>query len=165
MAFEKCNKLTDIYFPGEQAQLRIRNEGLNSEFSNATFHYNSTGPGNVDPVDPPEDTASSVYFFSGWNPTTRNVSFDGQSSPYYLAASIDTTFVDALAGKYVLVTMSSDNVLEVADIQSVESRVGVCSAADAQTITIKGSTYPAHNNFGSIYVGKKSFIILMMEQL
>ena len=159
MAFEKCNKLTDIYFPGEQAQLRIRNEGLNSEFSNATFHYNSTGPGNVDPVDPPEDTASSVYFFSGWNPTTRNVSFDGQSSPYYLAASIDTASVDDLVGKYVLATVTTnpDSVLEIVNLQPVESSFGLVSSTGDRKITIDGTEYPVSDNYSYLegYVGNK----------
>lgn len=124
-AFFGCSNLTDVYFGSNKdvwnAMVIDRN---NENLISATIHYNSTGPGNVDP---PEDTASSVHFFSGWNPTTRNVSFDEQSSPYYLAASIDAASVDALVGKYVLATVTTDSnsVLEVVNLQPVESKIGV----------------------------------------
>lgn len=120
---------------------------------------NNIGGGNVDPVDPPEDTASSVHFFSGWNPTTRSVSFDGQSSPYYLATSIDPASVDALVGKYVLATVKTnpDSVLEIVNLQPVESSFGLVSSSGDQIITISGTEYPVSDNYSYLesYVGSE----------
>jgi len=70
-------------------------------------------------------TTASVKYFCDWNLDNRSIVFDEQPSPYYFADAIDADTIDALVGRYTLVTMNSENVLEVANIQPVESKIGV----------------------------------------
>ena len=93
---------------------------------------------------------TTVHFFSGWNPTTKNIFFDEQPSPYFLAASIDTTSVDALVGKYVLVTMeqgANSPEYTITDIKPVESKIGTVSATGEHSLTIDGTTYPIREDY------------------
>lgn len=143
--FSGCYNLTDVYYPGNEAEWNAISIGsANDALTSATIHYNSTGP---DDIGPGEISNGSVQFLSSYDQTIKNVIFNGEeSSPYFMAASADVSGIGSLVGKYVLVTMDPDSVLEVVSIQPVESKIGVVSSAGEHSLTIDGTVYPVQEN-------------------
>lgn len=121
--FDNCNSLQDIYYLGNQSQwetLKIGN--YNDSLYTATIHYNSVGPSDT------ETANSSVQFFSSWDPSINQAFFDNSLLAYSVTENTDLSSVssiDQLVGKYVLVEMDQTNVLEIASIRPVDSKIGV----------------------------------------
>ena len=87
-----------------------------------------------------EPTNSTVYFFNSWNSNTKQAFFNNSLLAYSVTENTDLSSVssiDQLVGKYVLVEMDQSNVLEVASIRPVESKIGVVRAVTTGT-TVTG---------------------------
>lgn len=57
-AFYNCSSLTDIYCTGIQEQYNFTILSYNTDFTRATFHYNSTGPTDTEDDTAPDDSGS-----------------------------------------------------------------------------------------------------------
>lgn len=157
--FYGCSGLVVYYADSEEKWQNITLGSNNNNLTNATIHYNSTGP-NYD-----EQAAGNVRFLSSYDPETGKVGFDESSThiglDYTLSDTIDKELAASLAGKYVLAEIDSDS-LTVTDLKPVESKIGTISAIDkmASTITIDGEVYPLSRDnsvltlFADLQIGK-----------
>lgn len=162
-AFHNCNNLSDVYYSGtksEWAAITIMedNEGL----KNATIHYNSTGSSSGYTGD------GTVRYFSKWDADKQIAYFGTQNADddaaisYQVTQETDMSFlenIDSLLNTYVLVESKPSETLvfveELISIRPVETKLGVVTSADENTIVIDGETYttPADLMFPSTYVG------------
>ena len=133
-AFSGCSGLADVYYIGGESEWNNISIA-DGTFNYATVHYNSTGPSDT------ETANSSVQFFSRWDSNTNQAFFDNSLLAYSVTENTDISSVssiDQLVGKYVLVEMDQTNVLEVASIKPVDSKIGV--VRDVTTgITVTGN--------------------------
>lgn len=147
-AFEHSD-LTDVYYAGsenEWNQIEIV-YGLNDSLEDATIHFNCVGEN--------DDFSVSVRFLSGWDSTTRQVTFGSGEhfSPYSYTVEddVDVSNINQLLNKYALVTMEQDkdSILEytVTDIQPVESAIGTVTATGEHSLTIGGTEYPVREDY------------------
>lgn len=157
-AFWACNNLSNVYYSGSKEDwenvaidqyINSSTSGGNLCLTNATIHYNSTGPNNVG-----SDNMNPVYFLSSWDESTRQVKFGDPESispnTYTVADNVEVFGINDLLNKYVLVTMEQgDSVLEytITDIQPVESKIGTVSATGEHSFTIGGTDYPVREDF------------------
>ena len=153
-AFYNCSNLKDVYYSGSESDWNnISINGHNNCLTDATIHYNSTGPD--EPADPSVHVGKSVVFLSKWDSATHQVFFDyseTEISPvvYTVADGVDISNIDSLVNRYVLTTAEQGgSVLEytVTDIRPVESKIGTVSATGEHSLTIDGSTYPVREDF------------------
>jgi len=145
-AFTGCTALTDIYYMGSKDQWdSISINSGNDYLLNSIIHYNSTGPD--DPSPTPGSNSARVEFLRVYDSATRSVAFGSDEvSPYSMSATADVSSIDQLVGKYVLVTINPDSVLEVTSIASVESKIGTVTASGDHSLTIDGTTYPVQED-------------------
>ena len=158
-AFFACNLLTDVYYTGTEAQWNeIEIESYNDYLTNATIHFNSTGPNTV-------KGSGSVRLFTSWD-AQNQVAYFGEFD--FLGCKVtektDTSFLanaENLIGKYVWVEsepvgngmVDSDTLI---CIKVVETRTGTVSSADATKIIIDGIAYdtPESVTLLGIFVGE-----------
>ena len=124
--------------------------------TDATIHYNSTGP---DGGDGDQDIViDSVEFLSDWDADTRRVTLGSRTAPssYTISDSVDVSSMEEMVGQYVQVIMDSDNVMEIAAIHPVDSYLGTVSEEGVDSLTIDGTTYPVADGASlGIYEGKE----------
>jgi len=154
-AFDDCSSLTDVYYSGSQEDwAKITIDFINECLTSANIHYNSTGPEDI-----LDDVGSSnVSFLHDYDPATRIITFGSGEvvSPYTLSESADTSNIEQLLEKYVLVTMDKDNVLTVNSIEPVESYIGTVSAEEGHSLTIDGTNYPVKEDIAlGIYLNQE----------
>lgn len=146
-AFYNCSSLTDVYYSGSEAdwnEITI-NEG-NSLLTEATIHFNSTGPDSGE-----EEPAYLTAVFTDYDAESGQVTLDGGTVTQYLVTEqTDTSFLDqleALRGHDVLVHVAPTTdpwVWEIRSIVPVELHRGTLNAVDDASITLGGATYANH---------------------
>ena len=156
-AFHGCDNLTDVYYSGSKEDWATIDIGrYNDELTDATIHYNSTGP---DGGDGDQDIViDSVEFLSDWDADTRRVTLGSRTAPssYTISDSVDVSSMEEMVGQYVQVIMDSDNVMEIAAIHPVDSYLGTVSEEGVDSLTIDGTTYPVADGASlGIYEGKE----------
>lgn len=93
------------------------------------------------------DIIGEVGFLSRYDSATRNIVFgNDEVSPYILDESVDTSNINQLINKYVLVTMDDDSILTVNSIEPVESYIGTVSLEGDHSLTIDGVNYPVQKD-------------------
>ena len=140
-AFGNCDHLTDIYYAGSEADwAEISIDNSNEALTNATIHYNSTGP-DTDP----DGTFSSVKFLNSFDAAKKQVFFADSGSdplvPYELAASVDETTMEQLVGKYILVTVDPLSAFTVTDLQAVDAKIGTVLETGENLISFEEGVY------------------------
>lgn len=146
-AFYNCSSLTDVYYSGSEAdwnEITI-NEG-NSLLTEATIHFNSTGPDSGE-----EEPAYLTAVFTDYDAESGQVTLDGGTVTQYLVTEqTDTSFLDqleALRGHDVLVHVAPTTdpwVWEIRSIVPVELHRGTLNAVDDASITLGGAAYANH---------------------
>ncbi len=149
-AFSACSGLSDVYYGGFETEWLATDIGEGNEcLTNATIHYNSSGPENGSGENGP---GANVRYFTGWDAEKQIAYFDGDTIiGSQVTNETDTSFldnVDSLVGQYVLVQtrpredsmIASDTLIS---IKSVETKTGTVTDVDtgAKTVTIDGVTY------------------------
>lgn len=129
MAFGDCIGLKNIYYEGSESEWNaISGKTLwgNSKIQSITKYYNSIMP-EITPEesDDADSIAGTVKFFSSWDANTRQAFFNNQSLVYTVSDLVDTSSIEQLVGKYVLVETDETNIFEVTSIKPVESKVGL----------------------------------------
>lgn len=151
-AFSNCDSLVEVYYSGSEPDWNNISIGVNGNnvLTNATIHYNSTGPD--DPGEPGDHAGKNVVFLSEWDSATRQVLFDDSVMIYTVADDVDTSNMDSLVNRYVLITTEQgEDLLDwiVTDIQPVESKIGTLTHSEGHSMTIDGVTYPVQGEFFS----------------
>ncbi len=146
-AFYNCSSLTDVYYSGSEAdwnEITI-NEG-NSLLTEATIHFNSTGPDSGE-----EEPAYITAVFTDYDAESGQVTLDGGTvTQYQVTEQTDTSFLDqleTLRGHDVLVHVAPTTdpwVWEIRSIVPVELHRGTLNAVDDASITLGGATYANH---------------------
>ena len=155
-AFSGCNQLKDVYYAGTQDEknaININDED-NDPLLNATWHYNSTGPGVLPDVEVSQ--TAKVRYFNSWDAEKKIAYWDNNVDGIGSAVTEETDLsfldqVDSLVGHYVLVDtkartdgkLDSDTLLS---IRAVDTKYGKVTAIGKTNITIDGTTYPFGQN-------------------
>lgn len=158
--------LTDVYYAGSELEWKaVEIESDNSCLTNATIHYNSTGPNSG------YTGEGTVHYFYEWDEAKQTAYFDTDpDTDYWNYGSKVTDETDKsvlenlndLVGTYVLVEtkVNEEDIIGptiLLSIKAIETKVGVVTSADENTIVIDGETYttPADLIFPDTYEGKR----------
>ena len=129
--------ITDVYYAASQEKWDaiVENYLYIGLSESTTIHYNSTGP------EVPEPVIGSVKLFSKWDPRTCQVYFDSSHLAYTVSSLVDTSSIDQLVGKYVLVETDETNIFEVTSIKPVESKVGAVLSTGENLISFEPGVF------------------------
>lgn len=163
-AFYDCNSLSDVYYMGSEEEWgEIYIGSSNSCLLNANIHFNCEGP--------ELEKNAEIRYFRKWDADTQTA-YWGEDPPIVeeldLGSQVtevtDKSFmdnVDDLLGTYVLVeTKARTNGMIGPDIllsiKPVDTKIGMVTSADENTIVINGKTYATPDDllFPDSYVGK-----------
>ena len=143
-------KLQDLYYKGTEKQWKelyknntwLEKAVQNMEKNGGVIHYNDDGM--------KDEAESAVCFFTEWD-AQKQIAYWAGLDLYgsQVTARTDMSFLenlDNLVGKYVLVTkrdrrQGAEGPSELLSIKAVETRSGIISTADENTVTINGNTY------------------------
>lgn len=166
-AFSGCDNLTDIYYSGSEADWNTIDidSYYNEDLTDATIHYNSTGPDN-----PGTEETNSAYIidvFTEYNAETKQAVFgiNPDVYTYKVTDETDMSFVDQLdelLGQRVLVHYisgeygESDQLVRyILSITPANVKTGTVESITESTITIDGQTYNQNLNG---FIGLDSYI-------
>ena len=147
-AFVGCKSLTDVYYSGtEEEWSKIEIGSSNSYLTNATIHYNSTGPDTS--INPIYDGYLSIKIFTEWDDKAKTVVFD-DGRTYWTNEDTDLSFLDnldELIGKKVLVVVDKSEVGLLKGIYPVEAIKGKITEWNSTSLTLDGETYLTAQDF------------------
>lgn len=159
-AFYECSSLSCVYYAGtEEDWNRITIYGDNACLTNATIHFNSTGPEDED------NSGGSVRYFSEWDAENQIAYFADMNIPLGAAVTEETDIsfiesIDSLLGQCVLVKTKSRADDQVGpdillSISPVETKRGTVTDVDDSSITIDGVSYSLSKDWfwAKFYVG------------
>ena len=111
-AFNNCTSLTDVYYTGSEADWNaISISADNNYLTNATIHYNSTGPDAPGTGGSESGITSMVALFKSYDESVKQAAFGSNPTPYIYQITDETVLpdesIDSLLGKTVLVRYKS----------------------------------------------------------
>lgn len=163
-AFRDCDSLIDVYYAGSKAEWDAISIGAyNSDLTDATIHYNSTGPDDPGTGGSESGITSMVALFKNYDESTKQAIFGSDPTSYTYQITDETVLsedINNLLGKTVLVRYKSGEygapdmlTRYVLSISPAVATSGILSSAEQDNIILGDKTYSLDRANGTAALG------------